>query len=617
MVSIRILALFVLLPIVLAATPLASGSWQEYRVVEVPTRMPHSMIAQAAATDGRVVYVMGGFHQTVGDSWEPIPAAWRFNAATWEWGSLWPIPLGGLALASSVWHNGTLVMIGGTDNRQEDPSSNRVLLLAADGASEVIGNLPTSRAGAVAYVRDGGLGILGGYRGGREPLSDHVVFDLQNRTWSSLSPLPLAFEGAYGAAVVLDEMLYLAGNGIHYLDTSRVIQVNLATGQSSFAPGSVPRVPDAAVATDGELIFLFGADPRKEPGADARGIVAYDPRTGQSWKLAQRLPFDIDDAAAVSVGGNMYIFGGNDQAPSDRILCFGPCEEPWRRAQPGVNQLPQVAAGRHAVQAGTRIDLRFTAHDPEGDPLTLNVTLAPRNAQVDLSTWSLAWQTRADDVGWHCMRAEATQYILNNSGVNPGTPGATPQSASAPVCITVFDGALDQDGDGVQDAADDCPYVTDREQRDQDGDGIGDACDEAACRDCSGASATTAPPRGPVDRDADGVSDTNDTCPGLHNASQADYDRDGVGDACDEDPDGDGANEKGTGFLDNCPGLPNPDQADHDQDGIGDACQDANPTAIPQASLTTQPTPARPTPTAPLLLILVALGMLAARRRGA
>src|SRR5204862_243126 len=77
----------------------------------------------------------------------------------------------------------------------------------------------------------------------------------------------------------------------------------------------------------------------------------------------------------------------------------------------------------------------------------------------------------------------------------------------------------------------------------------------------------------------------NDNCPTVPNASQADADRDGTGDACDPcpgDPDNDRDNDgicAGTGFSapktgdhDNCPYAANPDQADADRDGTGDAC---------------------------------------------
>lgn len=125
----------------------------------------------------------------------------------------------------------------------------------------------------------------------------------------------------------------------------------------------------------------------------------------------------------------------------------------------------------------------------------------------------------------------------------------------------------DRDGDGVLDDGDDsgtigdnrcragdrdgcddnCPLIPNPGQADFNGNGIGDACD---------------------DSDGDGIFDDVDNCPSVSNSSQADYDGDGIGDACDDDIDGDGFDND----VDNCPTVPNPRQTDSDLDGIGDAC---------------------------------------------
>ncbi len=129
----------------------------------------------------------------------------------------------------------------------------------------------------------------------------------------------------------------------------------------------------------------------------------------------------------------------------------------------------------------------------------------------------------------------------------------------------------DADLDGVTDASDNCPTVANADQANLDRDGLGDACDSDIDGD-GHANDADAYPRDPAlwlpDTDADGVNDATDNCRTTANADQADLDNDGIGDACDNDIDGDGVGND----SDNCRTTANAGQADLDHDGIGDAC---------------------------------------------
>jgi hypothetical protein len=76
------------------------------------------------------------------------------------------------------------------------------------------------------------------------------------------------------------------------------------------------------------------------------------------------------------------------------------------------------------------------------------------------------------------------------------------------------------------------------------------------------------------DSDGDAVRDPSDNCPRVANAGQQDGDRDGVGDACDPDADGDGYTVTGGDCADDDAGR-HPGAADSTRNGIDDDCDGA------------------------------------------
>jgi large repetitive protein len=121
-------------------------------------------------------------------------------------------------------------------------------------------------------------------------------------------------------------------------------------------------------------------------------------------------------------------------------------------------------------------------------------------------------------------------------------PTCTPSRPIAVGGSSVYTGATsaaDTDGDGIPDATDKCPTVFDPirpmdngVEADTDNDGVGDACDPCPL-DPNTDMCTTADPN---DRDGDGRDNAIDNCPDIANADQLDTDGDGKGDVCDTCP---------------------------------------------------------------------------------
>jgi len=226
------------------------------------------------------------------------------------------------------------------------------------------------------------------------------------------------------------------------------------------------------------------------------------------------------------------------------------------------------------VREGDIVAFTFYATDFEGDALTYSSTDLPKTSTLDSLTGEFRWTTVAGDAGTYFFHATVSDAKCAAEGV-------------ARIIVrhaTDNTPAADADLDGIADSADNCPAVPNHDQPDADADGIGDACDtvnQPVTKRVPGHSSSMAF----FDADLDSVADAADNCPNVANRDQADQDKDGVGDACDADLDGDGVVQTGAPgtFLDNCPLVNNALQTDSNNDGVGDACahDEAPATALP------------------------------------
>ena len=176
-----------------------------------------------------------------------------------------------------------------------------------------------------------------------------------------------------------------------------------------------------------------------------------------------------------------------------------------------------------------------------------------------------------DDYRWECPTATPCRADQLRKAVSDTCPGIASANQADADHDAQLDGTgtmaadhggdvcdVDDDQDGLQDPADNCPAVANRDQADGDSDGVGDACDVCPGTQDPDQADADGDGRGDAcqdDDDADGVLDGVDNCRTVANADQLDSDGDLLGSACD-----------------NCSAQANPGQQDADEDGVGDGC---------------------------------------------
>ncbi len=294
---------------------------------------------------------------------------------------------------------------------------------------------------------------------------------------------------------------------------------------------------------------------------------------------------DPDDVGEVeAAGGNVPQFveqltnglgdSGNPLNAFDGI----PAPPEWIPVSPTVD----FSADTTEIGRGACAVLTWTVEDAEA--VTLNGAVVSESSTLEVCP------------------PETTTYTLTGMALRSDLANTTAEieiSVTVPV-VPTEDPMSDTDGDTIEDTADNCPAVANREQADTDLDGVGDLCDPDDDNDqtpdvtdnCPLVAGTSA---GCPDADGDGVRQDFDNCPTVANAAQTNTDADLLGDACDPDDDNDGVLDTadvcplvvgpaaargcpdGDGDTvpdqsDNCVTVANTNQANIDGDGLGDAC---------------------------------------------
>lgn len=224
----------------------------------------------------------------------------------------------------------------------------------------------------LALVANGGLLYgIGGFSGGFpnwQAQASVTVYDPAADRWRDSVPLPAP--RAEGVAAAVDGRIYVIGGrrratpeSRHFndhIDTAGGEVFDPATGRwSAIADAPTARNSAAAAVIAGRIYVVGGRQALKQPDGSLRQVnvpqlEVYDPSRNR-WETRAPMPQAQGGLAAATVDGKLYVFGGEQWVPEQRVFAaswvYDPAADRWDSLPP----LPTPRHGLGAAAIGHRI----------------------------------------------------------------------------------------------------------------------------------------------------------------------------------------------------------------------------------------------------------------------
>jgi N-acetylneuraminic acid mutarotase len=346
----------------------ATNTW--VRKADMPEALTHS----GQATDGNVVWLVGGFvgkhpgpstnhvwrYDTVANRWSagpslPAPRAGGGLArvgrtlhyfggygagtlytaadqsshfvlnldggATAKWTTAAPLPnprnhMAGVEVGGKVYAvGGQHLEHEGTANQDDlhvyNPATNQWTELAP---------LPGGRGhiGGSTFVMNGRIVVAGGVADGPTPLKDVVAYDPAANVWVRLPPLPAPRQAGY--AGVVGERIVFAGGETGRSISRGDVWVGVLANKWEAGPALPAPLAEVAAGVVGNKLYVVGEG--------SATTYAYDVTLG-SWSTRAARPHAGDHHAAEVVNGKLYLFGGFGNGAEGKVQIFDPAANRW------------------------------------------------------------------------------------------------------------------------------------------------------------------------------------------------------------------------------------------------------------------------------------------------
>jgi non-specific serine/threonine protein kinase len=274
--------------------------------------LPYDLDEPRAATLDGEVYLVGGITGLERLArgrllLEPSNELTRFDPWTETFVARAPLPRR-LSHISVVAHGHELFVLGGY-GRTLDANTSKAFYRYSPGRDRWsrMPDMPAPRAAMAAGVVGDRLIVAGGARD-NVPLADAFAFDFHSRRWTRLPDMPSRREHV-GAAVVGDTLYVLGGRtpGSFAADVAESYDVS----DREWKP--LPPMPTGSgglgvVSAGGEVIAVGGGN--DEAGTVTGAVQRWDPRA-QRWSLLPAMRTPRHGQAVVRAAGKVWVFGGS------------------------------------------------------------------------------------------------------------------------------------------------------------------------------------------------------------------------------------------------------------------------------------------------------------------
>jgi N-acetylneuraminic acid mutarotase len=274
--------------------------------------VPEARSEVSVATDGRFIYLLGGFAAASSNPDRPAAPTdvFRYDPATDVWDRIAALPEG-VNHAGLVTLDGKLFVIGGYREATFEPTGAVHILDLTTGEWTSGASLPTARGALAAVVRDGTIHVIGGHDGTRS-LGTHETYDPATNIWTSAASLNHS-RNHHAAAVIAGVVYVFGGRDETTAEMTSTEAFDPATGRwREVAPMPTGRSGIAAAVMDGNaLVFggeTFGSDRKTFDEAEA-----YDPLT-DTWTTLPPMPTARHGLGAATVGGRIHVLAGGPEA---------------------------------------------------------------------------------------------------------------------------------------------------------------------------------------------------------------------------------------------------------------------------------------------------------------